>query len=252
MRLKVLIVDDEPLAREGIRMVLNSDSVVMEARNGREAVAKIRAEKPDLVLLDVQMPRMDGFAVIEAVDADHMPAVIFVTAHDRYAVRAFETCAVDYLLKPVTEERFRIAFERARNRFWALSPEESTRQMRAVLEAIANPRRYLSRLAIRSGDRTIFLTMEEVAWIEAAQNYVSVHVGRATHLLHVPLSTIEESLDPETFVRIHRSYIVNLHHVRQLWTLPNRQCVLELSSGERLPSGRTYAEKIRTLLNNPF
>jgi two-component system LytT family response regulator len=252
MSLKVLIVDDEPLAREGIKMLLHSDSPVMEARNGREAVARIRAEKPDLVLLDVQMPRMDGFAVIEAVGADHMPAVIFVTAHDRYAVRAFETCAVDYLLKPVTEERFRIAFERARNRLRAAPPEESTRQMQAVLDAIANPRRYLSRLAIRSGDRTIFVTIDEVEWIEASQNYVGVHVGQTTHLLHVPMSTIEESLDPEAFVRIHRSYIVNLRHVRQLWTLPNRQCVLELASGERLPSGRTYGEKIRGLLANPF
>src|ERR1700745_2954025 len=128
MRVRVLIVDDEPLAREGIKLMLCSDAEAMEARNGREAVAKIRAEKPDLVLLDVQMPRMDGFAVIETVGADHMPAVIFVTAHD--AVRAFETCAVDYLLKPVTEERFRIAFERARNRLRAASPDESTHQMR--------------------------------------------------------------------------------------------------------------------------
>ena len=124
--------------------------------------------------------------------------------------------------------------------------------MRAVLDAIANPRRYLSRLAIRSGDRTIFLTIDEVEWIEAAQNYVCVHAGQTTHLLHVPMNTIEESLDPQSFVRIHRSYIVNLRHIRQLWTLPNRQCVLELASGERLPSGRTYAEKIRTLLANPF
>ena len=253
MSLKVLIVDDEPLAREGIKMLLDNDSLVTEARNGREAVARIRAEKPDLVLLDVQMPRMDGFAVIEAVGADHMPAVIFVTAHDRYAVRAFETCAVDYLLKPVTEERFRIAFERARNRLRVAPPDDdSTQQMRAVLEAIANPRRYLSRLAIRSGDRTIFLPIDKVEWIEAAQNYVSVHAGQTTHLLHVPMNTIEQSLDPENFVRIHRSYIVNLRHVRQLWTLPNRQCVLELASGERLPSGRTYGEKIRTLLANPF
>src|SRR5215813_12883354 len=119
MRLKVLIVDDEPLAREGIKLMLGGDSQVMEARNGREAVTKIRDEKPDLVLLDIQMPRMDGFAVVEAVGADQMPAVIFVTAHDQYAIRAFEISAVDYLLKPVTEERFRIAFERAKDRIRA-------------------------------------------------------------------------------------------------------------------------------------
>jgi two-component system, LytTR family, response regulator len=252
MRLKVLIVDDEPLAREGIKLMLGSDSEVMEARNGREAVARICDEAPDLVLLDVQMPRMDGFAVIEAVGADKMPAVIFVTAHDQYAIRAFEISAVDYLLKPVTEERFRMAFARARNRLGATRPDESTRQMLSVLEAIANPRRYLSRIAVRSGERTVFVAIDDVEWIEAAQNYVRVHAGPATHLVHVPMSTLETSLDPERFLRIHRSHIVNLQHIKQLWTLAHGQYVLELVSGERLQSGRTYGEKIRTLLANPF
>ena len=250
--MKVLIADDEPLAREGIKLMLPRNSQALEARNGREAVAKIREEKPDLVLLDVQMPRMDGFAVIEAVGADKMPAVIFVTAHDQYAIRAFEISAVDYLLKPVTEERFRIAFERARNRVRTAPPDESTRQLATVLDAIANPRRYLSRLAIRSGDGTIFLSIDDVEWIEAAQNYVRVHAREGTFLLHVPMNTIETSLDPERFVRIHRSYIVNLRHIKQLWTLVHGQYILELLSGERLQSGRTYGEKIRTVLSNPF
>jgi two-component system, LytTR family, response regulator len=252
VRMKVLIVDDEPLAREGIKLMLGSDSQVVEARNGREAVARIREEKPDLVLLDVQMPRMDGFEVVEAVGADKMPVVIFVTAHDAYAIRAFEISAVDYLLKPVTEERFRIAFERARKRLRATTPEESTRQMLTVLDAIANPRRYLSRLAIRSGDRTIFLGIDEVDWIEAEQNYVCVHAGQAAHLLHVPMNTVETSLDPERFLRIHRSYIINLQHVKQLWTQAHGQYMVELISGHRLQSGRTYGEKIRALLANPF
>lgn len=252
MRLRVLIVDDEPLARAGLRLMLGGDAQVIEARNGREAVAKIRDEKPDLVLLDIQMPRMDGFAVIEAVGADRMPAVIFVTAHDRYAIRAFEISAVDYLLKPVTEERFRIAFERARNRLGARQSDESTRQMLTVLDAIANPRRYLSRLAIRAGESTIFLAIDEVEWIEAAQNYVRVHAGTAAHMLHVPMNTIETSLDPERFVRIHRCYIVSLRRIKQLWPLAHGQYVLELTSGERLQSGRTYGERVRTLLANPF
>jgi two-component system LytT family response regulator len=252
MRLRVLIVDDEPLAREGLKLMLGGDSQVMEARNGREAVAKIRDDKPDVVLLDVQMPRMDGFAVVEAVGADKMPVVIFVTAHDQYAIRAFEISAADYLLKPVTEERFCVAFERARRRVRAARPDESTRQMLTMLDAMANPRRYLSRVAIRSGDRTIFLAIGEVEWIEAAQNYVRVHTGNATHMLHVPMNTIESSLDPERFLRIHRSYIVNLQHVKQLWTLAHGQCVLELASGERLETGRTYGQTIRTLLSNPF
>ncbi|HXK05811.1 MAG TPA: LytTR family DNA-binding domain-containing protein [Verrucomicrobiae bacterium] len=250
--MKVLIVDDEPLAREGIKLMLGSQAEAIEARNAREAVARIRDARPDLVLLDVQMPRMDGFAVIEAVGADKMPAVIFVTAHDRYAIRAFELSAVDYLLKPVTEERFRIAFERARNRLRAGTPDESERRMLTMLDAIANPRRYLSRLAIRSGERTIFLTLDEVEWIEAAQNYVRLHAGPAAHLLHVPMNTLETSLDPERFVRIHRSYIVNLRCVRQLWTLAHGQYVLELASGERLQSGRTYGDRIRGMMSNPF
>lgn len=250
--MKVLIVDDEPLAREGIKLMLSRDSQVIEARNGREALAKIRDEKPDLVLLDVQMPRMDGFAVVESIGADKMPAVIFVTAHDQYAIRAFEISAVDYLLKPVTEERFRIAFERARNRVRTAPTDESTRQLATVLDAIANPRRYLSRLAIRSGDGTIFVPIDDVEWIEAAQNYVRVHAREGTYLLHVSMNTIETSLDPERFVRIHRSYIINLRHIKQLWTLVHGQYVLELVSGERLQSGRTYGEKIRTLLSNPF
>jgi two-component system LytT family response regulator len=250
--LKVLIVDDEPLAREGIKLMLSRDSLALEARNGREAVAKIREDKPDLVLLDVQMPRMGGFGVVEAVGADKMPAVIFITAHDQYAVRAFEISAVDYLLKPVTEERFRTAFARAASRLRAAPREESARQMLAVLDAIANPRRHLSRLAIRSGDRTVFLAIDEVEWIEAAQNYVCVHAGQAKHLLHVTMNTIENSIDPERFVRIHRSYIVNLEHVKRLWTLPHGQYILELASGQRLPSGRTYGEKIRAMMANPF
>lgn len=252
MRLKVLIVDDEPLAREGLKLMLAGDLPVLEARNGREAVTKIRDEKPNLVLLDVQMPRMDGFAVVEAVGAKNMPAVIFVTAHDQYAIRAFEINAVDYVLKPVTEERFQIAFERARNRLRMASPDDSACQLMAVLDAIANPRRYLSRLAIRSGDRTIFLAIDEVDWIEADQNYVRVHSGQATHLLHVPMNTIETSLDPARFMRIHRSYIVNFQRIKQLWTLAHGQYLLEMMSGQRLQSSRTYGEKIRTSLSNPF
>lgn len=250
--MKVLIVDDEPLAREGLKLMLGSDARVVEARNGREAVARIREDRPDLVLLDVQMPRMDGFAVVEAVGPEKMPLVIFVTAHDQYAIRAFEISAADYLLKPVTEERFRVAFERAVRRLRTARQDESARQMLSILEAIANPRRYLSRLAIRSGERTTFLAVGDVEWIEAAQNYVRVHVGDASHLVHVPMNTIESSLDPERFLRVHRSYIVNLQHVKQFWTLTHGQYVLELASGERLETGRTYGQRIRNSLSNPF
>jgi two-component system, LytTR family, response regulator len=253
--MKVLIVDDEPLAREGVRMFVGKESCVdtiLEARNGREAVALIRRESPDLVLLDVQMPQMDGLAVVEAVGPGKMPAVIFVTAHDQYAIRAFEINAVDYLLKPVTEERFRLAFDRVKVRTRMTLGDDSARQMLCLLESISNPRRHLTRLTIRSGERILFLSVDEVDWLEASQNYVRIYTGSAAHSLHVPMNTLESLLDPEAFLRIHRSYIVNMKRIKQLWAASHGQYIVELNSGVRLTSGRSYSERIRVLTSNPF
>jgi two-component system LytT family response regulator len=255
MRLKVLVVDDEVLAREGLKLLLGHQPQVeeiSEARNGREAVARIRSHRPDMVLLDVQMPRMSGFDVIDAVGAEKMPAVIFVTAHDQFAIRAFEISAVDYLLKPVTEERFKLAFERAVNRINGASADESTRLMMTMLDAIANPPRHLTRFAVRSGESTVFVPVDDVDRIEALQNYVRLHTGSTIHLLHVSLNTLEASLDPSCFLRVHRSHIVNIRRIKQLWSLTHGQYVIELLSGEQLHSGRTYGERIRTNLANPF
>ncbi|HYP05536.1 MAG TPA: LytTR family DNA-binding domain-containing protein [Bryobacteraceae bacterium] len=255
MRLRVLIADDEPLAREDLKVLLRGTrdiEALLEARNGREAVAAIREQRPDLVLLDVQMPRMGGLDVVKAVGPDRMPPVIFVTAHDRYAICAFEISAVDYLLKPVTQERFCLAFARAKSRLDLGTSDEAAWQMRSVLDAIANPGRRLARLVIRSGERAIFLPVEDVDRIEAAQNYVRIHSALAAHLLHVPMNTIEASLDPSCFVRIHRSHIVNVKRIKQVWTVTQGQFLVELVSGERIPTGRTYGERIRQLLSNPF
>ena len=255
MRLKVLVVDDEPLAREGLKLLLGRQpqvESVTEARNGREGIALIRDQRPDLVLLDVQMPRVDGFAVVQAIGATRMPAVIFVTAHDQYAIRAFEIAAVDYLLKPVSEERFSLAFQRAASRLQEAPHEEDTRQVLAMLDAIANPPRQITRFAVRSGERTLFVPVEDVDRIEALQNYVRLHAGPATHLLHVPMNTIEAVLDPDRFLRIHRSHIVNVQRVAELWSIAHGQYVIELTSGQRLQSGRTYGERIRRALSNPF
>src|SRR5580700_2066143 len=159
MRLRVLVVDDEPLARDGLKRLLGSQSKVesvLEAQNGREAIARIREQKPDLVLLDVQMPRTDGFAVVNTIGAASMPPVIFVTAHDQYAIRAFEIAAIDYLLKPVTEERFALAFKRAIDRLRGAPHEDGTKQLMTMLDAIAKPPRQLERFAIRSGENTSF------------------------------------------------------------------------------------------------
>jgi two-component system, LytTR family, response regulator len=255
VRLSVLVVDDEPLAREGLKRLLSLQpkvESVSEARNGREAIALIREKKLDLVLLDVQMPRTDGFAVVHAVGAERMPPVIFVTAHDQYAIRAFEIAAIDYLLKPITEERFAIAFKRAISRLQGMPQEEAARQVMTMFDAIANPPRQLERFAVRSGEGTIFVPVDEVDWIEACQNYVCLHAGSVTHLLHVPMNSIEAALDSNRFLRIHRSHLVNVHKIAQFWSIAHGQYVIELRSGRRLQSGRTYSERIRRALANPF
>jgi two-component system LytT family response regulator len=255
MRLSVLVVDDEPLAREGIKLLLGRQPQVesiSEARNGRDAIALIREQKLDLVFLDVQMPHTDGFAVVQAVRAERMPPVIFVTAHDQYATRAFEIAAIDYLLKPVTEERFTLAFQRAIGRLQGTPHEDVTKQVLAMLGVIANPPRQLERFAVRSGEHTIFVPVDDVDWIEAFQNYVQIHVGPTTHLLHVPMSTIESVLDSNRFLRIHRSHIVNVRRIARLWSIAHGQYSVELKSGRRLQSGRTYSERIRSTLTNPF
>jgi two-component system LytT family response regulator len=218
MPFTTLIVDDEPLAREGLRMLLSKDpeiTSIPEARNGREAVTAIRSSRPDLVFLDVQMPEMDGFAVVREVGAESMPPVVFVTAHDRFATQAFEINAFDYLLKPVTEEWFARALARAKTRL-SSPADDASRQIICPLESLATPRRYLKRLPVRSPGKTVFADLEDVDWMEAAENYVQLHTGLAIHLLHVAMNTLEKSLDPEIFLRIHRSIIVNISRIKEL------------------------------------
>jgi len=255
MPLTTLIVDDEPLAREGLRMLVSRDpevTAIHEAKDGREAVAMIRNTQPDLVLLDVQMPEMDGFAVVQDVGAERMPAVVFVTAHDQYAIQAFEISAIDYLLKPVTEERFAQALVRAKLRIRLRPADEANRQILSLLETIASPRRYLKRLAVRSAGKTLFVDVEDVDWIEAAENYVQLHTARSGHLLHVAMNTIEKSLDPEMFQRIHRSVIVNVRRIRELQPALHGEYVITLQNGVRLQSGRMYHERLKSLAENPF
>ena len=255
MRLSVLVVDDEPIARDGLKLLLGRQpqvGSVTEARNGREATALIREQKPDLVLLDVQMPRIDGFAVVHSVGVERMPPIIFVTAHDQYAIRAFEIAAIDYLLKPVTEKRFALAFQRAIDRLRGAPQEDASKQLISMLDAIAKPPRQLERFAVRSGENTSFVPVNDVDWIEAFQNYVRLHAGAATYLLHVPMNTIEGVLDSNRFLRIHRSHIVNVRRIAQLWSIAHGQYEVELKSGQRLQSGRTYNDRIRRALANPF
>ncbi len=254
MPLTVLIVDDEPLAREGLRMLLADDpeiAAVQDAKNGREAVQQVREGRPDLVFLDVQMPEMDGFSVVHEIGPEQMPAIVFVTAHDQYAIRAFEINAIDYMLKPVTGERFVQSLARAKARLRTSEPHQEN-QILSLLETIASPPRYLNRIAVLSAGKTSFIYVEDVDWIRAAENYVELHVAQASHLLHVTMNTLEKSLDPETFARIHRSLIVNLRRIREIQPASHGEYMLLLHSGVRLQSGRTYHERIKALMANPF
>ena len=255
MPLTTLVVDDEPLAREGLRMLLSRDpeiSTIEEAKDGRAAVRAILDTRPDLVFLDVQMPEMDGFGVLQEVGVERMPAVVFVTAHDRYAIRAFEINAIDYLLKPVTEERFTQALKRAKARLHPRAGDETSRQIIGLLTAIASPPQPLKRLAVRSAGKTVFVEVEEIDWIEAAENYVQLHAGRTNHLLHVPLNTLEKSLDPETFLRVHRSVVVNVKRIKALEAGAHGEYVITLHNDVRIQSGRSYSQKLKAFAANPF
>jgi two-component system, LytTR family, response regulator len=251
--MNVLIVDDEPLAREGMVLLLREEASISglaQARNGAEAVAMIRSERPDLVLLDVQMPEMDGFGVLAALAPDAIPPVIFVTAHDQYALQAFEVNAIDYLLKPVTRERFSQALSRVRERLSIQGADN--RHVLSLLQQLSARPKHLSRIALRAGGRISFVGVEDVVYVQAAENYAQLHTKGSRHLLHVPIATLESSLDPSMFLRIHRSLIVNLRHIRELETGPHGEYIVILHGGVRLQASRSYHEKIKSWAANPF
>jgi two-component system, LytTR family, response regulator len=251
-RWRVVIVDDEPLAREGIRLLLGDDpelEITAECANGAEAVATVRLHQPDLVFLDVQMPEMGGFEALAALGAELPPAVIFVTAFDRYALRAFEVHALDYLLKPFTDDRFFDAVARAKQQLGLAQVSELSTKLRSLLESQAPappPAGFLSRLAVRDVGRVVFLDVAEVDWIEAADYYVQLHVGSQSYLHRETMNRIEQQLDPARFLRIHRSAIVNRDRVKELRS-HGREVIVVLAGGAELPVARRHREKLQRL-----
>jgi len=246
-----LIVDDEPLARASLRALLEREPepiTLFEARNGHEAVSLIHAEQPDVVFLDVQMPEMSGFDVVRQVGPAAMPDVIFVTAHDRFAIQAFEINALDYLLKPVSEERFAEALQRARSH--RLPRGDDSERIVSLLQTLAAPPRTLTRIAVRAAGKTSFVDLASVLWIEAALNYVQLHTATSRHLVHATMQSLLERLDPEVFARIHRSIIVNIRHVSQIESTDQGDYVLTLANGERVHSSRAYGEIVRKWISN--
>ncbi|NNF58532.1 MAG: response regulator [Rhodothermaceae bacterium] len=253
--LRILIADDEPLARETIRLLLAKEpdvDTIWEAANGAEAVETIRSDQPDLVFLDVQMPALDGFGVIDTIGPDRMPVTVFVTAYDAYALRAFEDGALDYLLKPYDDARFAQALGRARARIREhhLSGRSSAviDQLQTLLDGRPDAGSANSaaqgRLLIRDGNRLTVLRAEEVEWIEAAGDYMVLHVGAKSHLLRETMSNLEQQLDPARFVRIHRSTMVNLDAVRDLRAYDHGDYLVRMRDGTELRLSRRFWKRV--------
>jgi len=251
MTIRAVIVDDEPLARRRIRGLLaeaEGVEIAAECANGREAIQAIEASPPDLLFLDIQMPEVDGFDVLRAVGVDHVPVVIFVTAYDQFALRAFEAHALDYLLKPFDDERFDAALQRARERIRQRQGGDLDRRLRALLQEVRGDRGYLRRLVVPTGPRSVFVRTEEIDWIEAERNYIRLHVGGRTHLLRENLGHIESALDPAAFCRIHRSTIVNVERIQSVESLFGGEYLVVLHDGTRLTSGRSYRRNLHALM----
>jgi two-component system LytT family response regulator len=250
-RVRAVIVDDEPLPRERIATLLAGHpevEVVAECSDGAEAVRVIMEAKPALLFLDIQMPELDGFEVLEALESEPLPAVIFVTAFDEYAVRAFEVSAIDYLLKPIDPARFERALERALQRM--STSLEGNGELLAFLSRWRAQRGFATRFVVRSGGKLTFVRPQEVDWIDAAGNYVRLHSAGRQHLIRETMKSIEARLDPEIFVRVHRSAIVNIDRVASLEPYFHGEYVVLLRDGTKLTSSRSHSGRLRALLKS--
>jgi two-component system LytT family response regulator len=251
MAIRALIVDDESFARKGLRTLLRDDediTIVGEAPNGRRAVTAIRELRPSLVFLDVQMPELDGFGVIDEVGVDAMPATIFVTAYDQYALAAFEVHAVGYLLKPFDRDRFARTLQHAKRRLAQPAEQGLGPEALKMLDALRSQRRYTDRLLVNTDGRIIIVKTADLRWIEAADNYVRLHVGTGSgYLLHESMRALEERLDPAHFVRVHRSAIVNVDWIKEIQPWYAGALVVILQGGERLTVSRSFRDRVLAL-----
>ena len=254
MQASVLIVDDEPLARDRIREMLSADReirVIGEARNGSEAVAAINADAPDIVFLDVQMPDMDGFEVLKKLGRGRLPVIIFVTAFDQYALRAFEVHALDYLMKPFDRRRLASALEHAKERLRrpGAGDDDDGRIIR-LLEEIRGRSRYLERVAVKLGERVVFVRTADIDSVEAEGNYVRLIAAGSSYMLRETINSIEAQLDPGTFVRIHRSTIVNINQVKELQAWARGEYRVVLHGGACYTLSRGYRERFDNFIKN--
>jgi two-component system, LytTR family, response regulator len=250
MRIRTLIVDDEPLGRRGLLRFLKNDpeiEVVAQCGDGESAVAAIHSRNPDLVFLDIQMPEMDGFEVVRRVGPQRMPVTIIVTAFDRYAVRAFDANAIDYLLKPVGQARFERALARAKERIAESSKEDVAERIVATLEQINRQDKYPDRLPVSENGRILFVKTKEIDWIEANGNYVRLHVGARTYEIRETLNNLERKLDSRNFLRIHRSTMVNVHLIKEIQPWFHGYHLVLLQNGQELRMSRYQNEIVKRL-----
>jgi len=254
--LRTVIADDEHLARKKLRLLLESEfgvQVVEECQDGQQTLEAIEVHKPDLLFIDIRMPHLDGFQVLEKIPSEEMPVVVFTTAYDQFAIRAFEARALDYLLKPFDAERLHEAVERARAELLKFHNRDLTNR---ILDLIAKttdtrdePRRSNDRMIVRTAGRVVFLDMGEIDWIEAAANYVKLHVGKDSYALREGIGRIAERLDAERFVRIHRSAIVNVHKIKELQSCDSGEYIAVLKNGKELSCSRGYHAQLQRLID---
>ena len=250
-RIRALVVDDEPVARSHLRALLEDRGdvqVIGECGDGLTAVERIRSLGPDLVLLDVQMPELDGLGVVRAVGPDRMPPVVFVTAHDQHAVDAFEVHALDYVLKPVHRARFNGAIDRVLEIIKSGTASSRSRPLAEVLDRLAAPGS--ERIAVKSGDRVLYLRVSDIDWVEASDDLVKLHVGKTVHDHRATMAQIEQRLPASRFMRIHRSTIVNVERIREFQPWFQGDWILVLADGTRLQSGKSYRKRIRELMDS--
>ena len=248
--LRVAIIDDEPLARDSIRALLENDDdiVVVGEASGDTAAALVARTRPDIMFLDIQMPDVDGFALLQQIGPDAVPAIVFVTAYDRYAQRAFEVHALDYLLKPFDDARFRDALDRARERARSRQRGDLTER---ISELLSEHRPQTARFLVPARDRSMVIDADAIDWIEAADYYVSLHVGGTSHLLRQTMNEIETQLDPNRFFRLHRSAIVNIDRVREIHPMFRGDCAVVLRDGTRLKLSRKRRDEFESLFARP-
>jgi two-component system LytT family response regulator len=258
-KVRTIIVDDEKPARLRLRELLEKRTeleIVAECANGEDAVRRIREFSPNLLYLDIQMPSLNGFGVLRQLGAERIPTTIFVTAYDQYALKAFEVCALDYLLKPFSDERFERSLERALDVVRSRQREALDQRMQTLLERIEAPLiknaesspAFLDCLVVKNGGRVVFLPVEEVAWIEAAGVYVQLHTGTSAWLHRVSMNELESKLDPQRFLRIHRSTIVNIRKIKELQPYSHGDYLVILQSGQELKLSRNYRAKLEAML----